>query len=154
MYLFKVNNRNSRKRYEICSMLTTKTPQHRQGRFGGFTANFECISQLFLKWYLGYIYCSFQKYCIYLPWTTFSSSFFGCVEYFFSWTFVKTSCGEQNADFKVGKISRMSFFGSFWIFLPWIIVPVEDSRETIPLKGSKWNSILIKVRFSFNSLPN
>ena len=28
--LFKVNNRNNRKRYEICSMLTIKTPERRQ----------------------------------------------------------------------------------------------------------------------------
>ena len=27
IYLFKVNNRNTRKRYEICSNLTKKTPQ-------------------------------------------------------------------------------------------------------------------------------
>ena len=26
IYLFNVNNRNTRKRYEICSKLTTKTP--------------------------------------------------------------------------------------------------------------------------------
>ena len=30
IYLFKVNNRNSRKRGEICSKLTTKTPERRQ----------------------------------------------------------------------------------------------------------------------------
>ena len=30
IYLFKVNNRNTRKRCEICSKLTTKTPEQRQ----------------------------------------------------------------------------------------------------------------------------
>ena len=30
MYLFKVNNRNTRKRGEICPKLTTKTPERRQ----------------------------------------------------------------------------------------------------------------------------
>ena len=30
IYLFKVNNRNTRKRYEICSKLTIKTPERRQ----------------------------------------------------------------------------------------------------------------------------
>ena len=31
-YMFKVNNRNSRTRCEICSQLTTKTPERRQRR--------------------------------------------------------------------------------------------------------------------------
>ena len=30
IYLFKVNNRNTTKRYEICSKLTIKTPERRQ----------------------------------------------------------------------------------------------------------------------------
>ena len=30
IYLFKVNNRNTRKRCEICSRLTIKTPERRQ----------------------------------------------------------------------------------------------------------------------------
>ena len=30
IYLFKVNNRNTRTRCEICSELTTKTPEQRQ----------------------------------------------------------------------------------------------------------------------------
>ena len=30
IYLFKVDNKNSRKRYEICSKLTIKTPERRQ----------------------------------------------------------------------------------------------------------------------------
>ena len=29
LYLFKVNNRNPRKRCEICSKITTKTPERR-----------------------------------------------------------------------------------------------------------------------------
>ena len=31
-YMFKVNNRNTRKRCEICSKLTIKTPERRQAR--------------------------------------------------------------------------------------------------------------------------
>ena len=37
IYMFKVNNRNNRKRFEICSMLTIKAPERHQclgGRFG------------------------------------------------------------------------------------------------------------------------
>ena len=32
-YMFKVNNRNTRTRYEICSKLTIKTPERRQASF-------------------------------------------------------------------------------------------------------------------------
>ena len=35
IYSFKVNNRNTRKRCEICSKLTTKTPERRQWRCSG-----------------------------------------------------------------------------------------------------------------------
>ena len=49
IYLFKVNNRNTRKRCEICSKLTIKTPERRHWRHSGaFTVNFEHISHLFL----------------------------------------------------------------------------------------------------------
>ena len=50
IYLFKVNNRNTRKRCEICSKLTIKTPERR--RFGVFFANFEHISHFFLVFLL------------------------------------------------------------------------------------------------------
>ena len=46
VYLLKVNNRNTRKRCEICSKLTMKIPERR--RSGIFTVNFEHISHLFL----------------------------------------------------------------------------------------------------------
>ena len=47
IYLRKVNNRNTRKRCEICSKLTIKTPKRRQWRrFGVFIVNFEHISHL------------------------------------------------------------------------------------------------------------
>ena len=53
IYLFKVNNRNIRKRYEKCSKLTIKTPKQRQWRrSGAFTVNFEHISHLFLMFLL------------------------------------------------------------------------------------------------------
>ena len=45
IYLFKVNNRNNRKRCEICSKLTIKTP-------GVFIVNFKHISHLFLLFLL------------------------------------------------------------------------------------------------------
>ena len=45
--MFKVDNRNTRARCEICSKLTTKTSERRHWRrFGVFTVNFEHILQL------------------------------------------------------------------------------------------------------------
>ena len=47
-YLLKANNRNSRKRFEICSELTIKTPErHQWCRPGFFIFNFEHVSHLF-----------------------------------------------------------------------------------------------------------
>ena len=49
IYLFKVNNISTRKRSEIFSKLTIKTPERRRWRRSGvFIANFENISHLFL----------------------------------------------------------------------------------------------------------
>ena len=45
IYLFKLNNRNTRKKFEVCSKLTTKTRRHCR-LFGVFIVNFERISQL------------------------------------------------------------------------------------------------------------
>ena len=51
--MFKINNRNTRKRYDICSELTMKTPERRQLRRSGvFTVNFEHISHLFVVFLL------------------------------------------------------------------------------------------------------
>ena len=48
-YMFKVNNRNTRKRREICSKLTIKIPERRHWRRSGiFIVNFEHISHLVL----------------------------------------------------------------------------------------------------------
>ena len=48
-YMFKVNNRNTRTRCEICSKLTIKTPERWQWRRSGvFIVNFEHISHLAL----------------------------------------------------------------------------------------------------------
>ena len=48
-HLHKVNNRNTRKSYEIYSKLTVKTPERRhRSRFGVFSVNLEHISDLFL----------------------------------------------------------------------------------------------------------
>ena len=53
IYLFKVNNRNTRKMRELCSKLTTKTPKRRQWRRSGvFIFNFEHILNLFLVFLL------------------------------------------------------------------------------------------------------
>ena len=53
IYLLKVNNRNTRKRCEICSKLTIKTPEQRQWRRSGvFNVNFEHISHFFLVFLL------------------------------------------------------------------------------------------------------
>ena len=49
IYLFKVNNRNSRKMCKICSKLTIKTPERRSGVF---IVNFEHISHFFLLFLL------------------------------------------------------------------------------------------------------
>ena len=47
IYLLKVNNRNARKRYEMCSKLTIKTPARRQSRRSGvFIVNLEHNSHL------------------------------------------------------------------------------------------------------------
>ena len=47
--MFKINNTNTRARYEICSKLTIKIPERRHWRRSGiFIVNFEHISQLVL----------------------------------------------------------------------------------------------------------
>ena len=49
IYLLRVNNRNTRLKYtrlEVCSKLTTKTPERRRRRSGVFIVNFEHISHL------------------------------------------------------------------------------------------------------------
>ena len=52
IYLFKVNNRSTRKRCEICLKLTIKTPVRRQRRRSGvFTVNFGHILLLLLVFY-------------------------------------------------------------------------------------------------------
>ena len=52
-YMFKVNNRNTRTRSEICSNLTIKTPKRRQWHCSGvFIVNFEHISHLVLLFLL------------------------------------------------------------------------------------------------------
>ena len=52
-YMFKVNNRNTRTRCEICSKLTINIPEQRHWRRSGiFIANFEHISDLVLMFLL------------------------------------------------------------------------------------------------------
>ena len=53
IYMFKVNNRNTRPSCEICSKLTIKTPEQRHWRCSGvFIVNFEYISHLALVFLL------------------------------------------------------------------------------------------------------
>ena len=53
IYLFKVKNRNTRKKCEIFSKLTIKTTERRERRGSGvFIVNFENISHLFLVFLL------------------------------------------------------------------------------------------------------
>ena len=53
IYLLKVNNRNTRTRYEICSKLTIKLPERREWRHSGISiVNLEYISQLVLVFLL------------------------------------------------------------------------------------------------------
>ena len=50
IYLFKVNDRNTRKRCEICSKLTIKTPERLQRRrYDVFIVKSEHFSYIFLK---------------------------------------------------------------------------------------------------------
>ena len=52
-YMFKVNNRNTRTRCEICSKLTIKTPERRYWRRSDvFIVNFEHITHLVLVFLL------------------------------------------------------------------------------------------------------
>ena len=48
VHLFKVNNKSTRTRREICSKLTIKIPERRHCRFGVLIVNFEHISHLVL----------------------------------------------------------------------------------------------------------
>ena len=51
--MFKVNNRDTRTRFEICSKLTMKTPERRHWRRSGvFIINFELVSHLVLVFLL------------------------------------------------------------------------------------------------------
>ena len=53
IYLFKGNNKNTRKWCERCSKLTMKTPERRYCRHSGvFIVNFEHILRLFLVFLL------------------------------------------------------------------------------------------------------
>ena len=53
IYLLKVSNRNARKRIEVISKLTIKTPERRHWRHSGvFIVNFEHISHFFLMFLL------------------------------------------------------------------------------------------------------
>ena len=52
LYLVKFNNRNTRKRCEICSKLTIKTPERRHWRRAGVFINFQHILHLSLLVFL------------------------------------------------------------------------------------------------------
>ena len=51
--MFKVNNRNTRTRYEICSKLTIKIPERRHWRRSGiFIVNFEQVNAGWEEYFL------------------------------------------------------------------------------------------------------
>ena len=53
IYLLKVNNRNTKRRFEVCSKLKIKTPERRHWyRSGVFTVKFEPIPHLVLVFLL------------------------------------------------------------------------------------------------------
>ena len=53
IYLFKINNGNTRKSWEVCSNLTSKAPDRRHGRHSGdFIVNFEVTLQIFVLFLL------------------------------------------------------------------------------------------------------
>ena len=53
IYLFKINDRKSRKSCEICSKLTIKTPERRQGfRFGVLLLTLNIFHTVFLVFLL------------------------------------------------------------------------------------------------------
>ena len=53
VYLLKVNNRDTRTKNKICSKLTIKTPERRQGRHSSiFIVNFEHILHIVLVFLL------------------------------------------------------------------------------------------------------
>ena len=64
IYIFKVKNRNTRTRCEVCSKLTLKTPERRQWRNSGiFIANFELVN----TGWDGVNRCRLLI-CFYIPW--------------------------------------------------------------------------------------
>ena len=57
IYLLKINNRNTRKRCEICSKLIMKTPERRHWRHSGvFIVNFEHVSRLTLVFFCVFVF--------------------------------------------------------------------------------------------------
>ena len=103
--MFKVNNRNTRRRCEICSKLTIKTPERRHV----FIVNFKHISHLvlvFLLLTLSRIVLSnleLLKICFFTPTTTTTTT-----------TTRKTLNSQNSTVVKVGYI--YFFFAEFHIF--------------------------------------
>ena len=90
--LFKVGNRKSRKRCEIYSKLTIKTPKRRHWRrFGVFIVNFEHMSLLFLVFLLltlnkEVLVGLFHQYQLHrISFKNFSLDCFASSKTFFSW---------------------------------------------------------------------
>ena len=52
-YMFKVNNRSTKTRCEICSKLTIKTPERRQWRSSVSVVNFELVNAGWDGWRMG-----------------------------------------------------------------------------------------------------
>ena len=89
--MFEVNNRNTKKRCQICSKLTIKTPERSQWRCSGvFIDNFEHISHFFLvaefdeqahvSWlYAGLANAFLTNAPILYPLKTLESHFYSCL---------------------------------------------------------------------------
>ena len=64
IYLLKVNERNTRARFDISSELTIKTPERRHWRRSGvFIVNFEHVSQIVLRFLLLTLTCNCRLEC-------------------------------------------------------------------------------------------
>ena len=88
--LLKVNTKNTKTRYEVCSKLIIKTPKRRHWRFGVFIVNFEHISHLVLVFLLtlniklpaGKGHCSLSHFIPIFAFTSMISGILTNQEYF------------------------------------------------------------------------
>ena len=112
IYLFKVNNRNIRKKCEIFSKLTVKTLERCHWRRSDvFTVNFENISHLFLV----FLFLTLNKYI--LAWLWLRNT-----QYFLQLILYKWNIKLQRWDFKTFKITNLKLTHLFPMYpfsTPW-----------------------------------